>query len=130
VTVRTARWLLFALFALTVPVPLLGPFGAFAPTVRYVMLAAATGAVAATEGAAGPVLGILALFAIHAAVYLVLAWVAAWIVARLGATLSPAARRIAVYALCAVLLLGSLVLDVYLTPFGPTPRANLLGVLS
>ena len=129
-TVRTARWLLFGVFVLTVPVPLLGPFAAFAPTVRYVMLAAATGAVAATEGAAGPVPGILALFVVHAAVYLALAWLAAWVAARLSARLSPAARRISVVALCAALLLGSLALDVYLTPFGPTPTTNLLGVLS
>jgi hypothetical protein len=130
VSVRAARRLLFVVFALTVPVPLLGPFEAFAPPVRYVVLAAATAAFVVTEGAAGPVPGILALFVIHAVAYLALAWLAAWAAARLLAGRSPRTRRIAVWTLCAALLLGALAVDAYRMPFGRSPRSNLLGLLS
>ena len=129
-SVRAARWLLFGVFALTVPAPLLGPFDAFAPAVRYLLLASVTGAIAVVEGAAGPVPGILALFALHALVYLVLAWLGAWLVARLTRRFSPAARRAAVFAISGALLLAALVFDLYRTPFGPRPTSNLLGVLS
>lgn len=126
---RAARWLLFLVLALTLPTPMLGPFHALVPAVRYVVLLSAAGAVAVVEGAAGPVPGILALFAVHAALYLALVWLLAWAVARLLAPLSPGARRTAVLAACALLLVLALALEPYHTPFGRAPRANLLGVL-
>jgi len=127
-SVRRAAWLLFAMFALTLPFPAIGPFGGFVPAVHHVVLLAATVAIAVAEGAAGPVLGILLLFAFHAAVTLVLTALAAWLCARLLASRSPAARRTVVWAVCAVLLAVSLAFEIYQTPFGRAPTANLLGV--
>ena len=69
-SVRKARWVLFLVFVLTIPLPLLGPLSVFAPTARYVVLASVTAAVALAEGASGPVPMIFLLFALHAVIYL------------------------------------------------------------
>jgi hypothetical protein len=129
-SVRSARRLLFVVIALTVPVPMLGPFDALAPPLRYLILFSASGAVAAAEGAAGPIPAILALFGGHALVALGLAWLAAWVAARLLTPLSPQTRRRAVLSVCGAMILAALVFELYRTPFGRAPTANLLGVLS
>jgi hypothetical protein len=130
VSVRAARGLLFVALALTLPLPMLGPFHAFVPAIRYAILAAATGAVALVEGAAGPVPAILALLAGHALAGLALAGLGAWLAARLLAPLSPRARGLAVLAACAGMLVFALAGEPYRTPFGRAPRAGLVGVLS
>ena len=129
-SVRAARWFLFLGVVLTVPVPMLGPFDALVPPVRYLILFAAGSAVAAVEGAAGPVPMILLLFAAHALATLLLAWLTAWMAARLLSALSPAARRNAVLATCTTMLFVALAADLYRTPFGRGHLSNLLGVLS
>ena len=94
------------------------------------MRAAALGAlVAAVEGAAGPVSRILVLFGINAAATLALCALAAWLGGRLFAPLSPRARAAVALGLCAALLAASLAFQLYDTPFGREPTANLLGVL-
>lgn len=129
-TVRRARWLLLATFALTVPFPILGPFGGSVPAVRHLVLLAATGAVAIREGAAGPVPGLLVLFAVHLMVTLALCLAAAWLCARLSASLSPPARRTAVLIVLAVLVVTAVLFPIYDTPFARAPHSTLLGVLS
>jgi hypothetical protein len=129
-SVRSARRLLFLAVVLVVPLPMLGPFDALVPPVRYIILSSAGLAVATVEGAAGPVPMILMLFAAHAVVYLVLAWLTAWIAARLLAVLSPRARRNTVLATCAAMLFVALATRFYRTPFGRSHMSNLLGVLS
>jgi len=129
-TVRTACWLLFIVFALTIPLPLLGPLSALAPAARYLILASVTASVALVEGASGPVPLILLLFAVHAFVYLALEWLSAWIIARALSNFSPGIRNILVIAICGALLIVSIVFDLYRTPFGTIPRSNLLGLLS
>ena len=129
-TVRTACWVLFIVFALTLPLPLLGPLSALAPAARYLILASVTASVALVEGASGPVPLILLLFAVHAFVYLGLEWVFAWIIARTLSNLSPAIRNRLVIATCATLLIVSIAFDLYRTPFGTHPRSNLLGLFS
>ncbi|MEE3326867.1 MAG: hypothetical protein VX252_06015 [Myxococcota bacterium] len=127
---RTACWLLFIVFALTIPLPLLGPLSALAPAARYLVLASVTASVAVVEGASGPVPLIFLLFAIHAVVYLGLEWLFAWLIARGLSTLSPGSRSGLVIVACGTLLIGSIVLDLYRTPFGTLPRSNLLGLFS
>ncbi len=129
-SVRSARRLLCLAIVLVIPVPMLGPFDALVPPVRYLILSGAGIAVAAVEGASGPVPLILLLFGVHAVVYLSLAWLAAWVAARLLAALSPRARRNAVLATCAAMLFVALAARLYRTPFGRTHMSNLLGVLS
>ncbi len=129
-TPRAARRWLWLGFALMLPFPAIGPFGGFVPAVRHAILLVATGAVAATEGAAGPVPGILALFGVHLVVTLLLAWILAWIVARALVSLSDAARRNVVCAVVVAMLVCALVFEPYVTPFGRSPTANLIGVLS
>jgi hypothetical protein len=128
-SVRASRWLLFAVLVVALPFPAVGPFGGFAPALHHVALFAATAAVAVVEGAAGPVGRILVLFAVHAAVTLALCGLAAWLGARLLASLSPRARTAVALGLCAALLAASLAFPLYDTPFGREPTANLLGVL-
>jgi hypothetical protein len=127
---RAIRWLFFGFLALALPFPMLGPFEAFVPPVRYAILLGAGAAVALAEGAAGPVSLILVLLAINLVVSLAAAWVAAWAASRvLGAVPSPALRRgLAVGVVCVGLALATIV-PIYETAFGRAPTANLPGLL-
>lgn len=128
-TVRGARWLVFAGLVLALPLPMLGPFDALVPPVRYAILLGAASAVALAEGAAGPVPGILVLFAVNLALALALSAALAWGAGRALAGLSGFARG-AVVGIALVALLGwALLAEPYETEFGRAPRANLIGVL-
>lgn len=129
-SVRAAWGWLFATFALVLPFPILGPFGGMVPPVRHLILLAATSAVAASEGAAGPVLGLLALFALHAVVTLVVSLALAWVASRLLGGLQPGVRRSLVWVAIALMVAIALSFELYTTPFGRSQTANLLGVLS
>jgi len=128
VSKRSTGWLLFAVSALALPLPAIGPFGGFVPFVHQLVLFAATGAIAAVEGMAGPVGQILVLFAINAAVALLACGLAAWLLARLLALLPPRARTAVAWGLAAALLAAALAFPLYQTPFGRAPTANLLGL--
>lgn len=112
------------------PLPMLGPFDAFAPAIRYWVLTVAAGAVAFTEGASGPVPAILALLGVHALLATGLAWLCAWLAAKSLASLSPSARRRAVLLCVAACTALAIVFELYRTPFGRAPSANLLAILS
>ena len=129
-SVRASRWWLFLIIVLTVPLPMLGPYDAFVPPVRHLILSSATASIMAVEGAAGPVPAIFLLFAIHALVYLALAWGVAWLLSRLSGSLSPQARGRLVLAICAGLFFLGVAFDLYVTPFGRAPTGNLWSVLS
>ena len=125
---RSTRWLLFAVSALALPLPAIGPFGGLVPPVHHVVLFAATSAIAAIEGVAGPVGRILLLFAINAVATSIACGLAAWLLARLIARLPERARSAVAWGLAAALLGASLVFPLYQTPFGRAPTANLLGL--
>lgn len=131
-TAATRRHWAYAVFAgLTLLAPLpIAIFDGWVPLARIAMLATVTVAVAATEGAAGPVGMITGLLVAHAAVYtLLLAAVAVLI----GLGLQRLPRRVAVALLVSALALAAGAAAVgrpYVTPFGHEPRANLFGVLS
>jgi hypothetical protein len=129
-SVRAARWWLFAALALVLPFPGIGPFGGFVPAVRFLILTAVTAAVAVTEGAAGPVPGMLLLFAVQAVGTLLVVLGIAWVVSRALAPLSPGVRRGLVWGAIVVMVVLALVFEPYETSFGRAPTANLLGVLS
>jgi hypothetical protein len=128
VSVRSTRWLLFAVFALALPFPALGPFGGFVPAVHHLVLFAATGATAVVEGMGGPVRGILALFAVHVVATLLLCALAAWLCARLLAPLPARVRAVVAAVLCGALLAASIAFPIYETPFNREPTSNLFGV--
>ncbi len=125
---RSTGWLLFAVSALALPLPAIGPFGGFVPAVHHLVLFAATGAIAVVEGIAGPVGMILLLLAINVVAALLACGVAAWLIARLVALLPPRARTAIAWGLAAALLAASLAFPLYQTPFGRAPTANLLGL--
>lgn len=129
-SVRAAWGWLFATFVLVLPFPVLGPFGGMIPPVRHLILLAATSAVAASEGAAGPVTGLLVLFALHAVVTLLVALALAWVAARLLGGLQPGVRRSLVWVAIALMLAIASIFELYTPPFGRSPTANLFGVLS
>ncbi|MBK7952125.1 MAG: hypothetical protein IPK00_26080 [Deltaproteobacteria bacterium] len=129
-SVRSAWGWLFATFVLVLPFPVLGPFGGMVPPANHLILLAATSAVAASEGAAGPVPGLLVLFALHAVVTLLAALALAWVASRLLGGLQPGVRRSLVWVAIALMLAIALSFELYTPPFGRAPTANLLGVLS
>jgi hypothetical protein len=129
VSTRATGWILFAVLAIALPFPAVGPFGGFAPALHNTALFAATAAVALVEGGAGPVRMILALFAVNMVGTLALCALAAWRGALVLAPLSPRARTAAALGLGAVLFAAALAFPLYDTPFGREPSANLLGVL-
>ena len=125
---RATRWLLFAVFALALPFPAVGPFGGFVPAAHHVTLLAATLAIVAVEGIGGPIGGILALFAVHAVATLLLCALAAWLCARLLSSASARTRAWVAGLLCAALLGTAIAFPLYDTPFNRAPTANLFGV--
>jgi hypothetical protein len=129
-SVRTTRWLWFLGVWLMLPWPMLLLANAWVPAVRYLLLTLVSLAVGVLEGASGPVPWIILLFALHAAVYTAVAWGLAWGVSRALDGVTPGARRWLTLGALASALTLSLAFDVYRTPFGSAPVANLLGVLS
>lgn len=129
-SVRASRWWLFGIFVLTLPLPLLGPYAAYVPPVRLLILSFATASVAVVEGAAGPVPAIFLLFAIHALVYLVCLWGVAWFLARVLASISGSLRTAIVVGVWIGMLFVAITFKIYVTPFGRTPNGNLWSVLS
>ena len=129
-SLRATFWVLAALFFFVLPLPMLGPFDALIPAARYVLLGGAAGLIAALEGAAGPVPAIVALFLGHALAYTLLCGGLAWGAMRMLAPLGAEARRIAVWAVLALALAIALGFNLYATPFGSRPAANLWSVLS
>jgi hypothetical protein len=128
VSTRSTGWLLFAITALALPFPAIGPFGGFVPAVHHLVLFGATGAIAAVEGVAGPVRQILALFAINVIATLLACGLVASLLAGLIGFLPPRARTAIAWGLAAALLAASLAFPLYQTPFGRAPTANLLGL--
>jgi hypothetical protein len=124
----TSRWLIVALFLFAVPWPMLGPFSAFVPAARYVMLAIAAAAIGLSEGAAGVLPMVIGLLVAQAIGTFLLAIVVGRFVARMLIPLSPRMRALCVSALGGGGLLYALTVDVYRTTFGDRDTATLLGV--
>ncbi len=120
---------IFAGLALLAPLPV-AFFGAVVPLIRIYLLTTVSVAVASSEGAAGPVAMITGLFVAHSVAYTLLLILIATVIAR-GLRLLPARAALALVlvALSAGLALAVLT-DPYVTPFGLSPRSNLLGALS
>jgi hypothetical protein len=130
VSVRATRWAWFLGLWLMLPWPMALLAHASVPAARYALLTLVCLAMAALEGAGGPVPWIVALFAAHALVYTGLAWAIAWAAGRALSPLGPARRRLVTLGALALAFALTLGFDVYRTPFGSAPFSNLLGVLS
>lgn len=125
---RATFWTLLAVFVFVLPIPLLGPFDALVPVVRFFLLFGASAAVAIQEGAAGPVPLIVLLFAVHAVVGLAVCALLAWLGTRGLSSLAPETRRTGVWVFVLGLVALASVFDVYRTAFGRAPTANLWGL--
>ncbi|MDJ0848365.1 MAG: hypothetical protein QNK04_08315 [Myxococcota bacterium] len=126
---RAARWLLFGVALLTVPLPML-QFGANIPVARYLLLAGVTGGLVVTEGTGTIPLVLFGLFVGHALVYGGLLWVGAWLLTRLVAAAAPRALTPLVALVALGALLVTSLFDVYTTPFAARSRhTNLLHVI-
>jgi len=127
---RGIRRLWFAGLFFLLPWSMLVFGGAWVPAVRFLILGSVAAIVAISEGAGGPVAGLVFVFLAHAAVTTLLCWGLAWVVSlALGRLPEPVAARIT-YACLAVGLAVSLLLDPYRTPFGRAARGGLLEILS
>lgn len=114
---RTARLLLFALFALVVPLPFFLVQTGAVPAARILMLAGIVVALIAAEGMHG-MIGIAAgLLLLQLAVYAALLFGAAHWAARGLARAWPQHLALATAALAAVALLVASSCDLYRTPF-------------
>lgn len=126
---RATRRTLFLGLLLLAPLPMLGVYEAFVPVARYLLLAGVCLAMRIAEGPGGVVWQVFALFMGHALVYTGLLWVAAWLGARVLAPLSPSLRGAFVVGGLALAIVWTVASTPYVTPFGPSARANLPGVL-
>jgi hypothetical protein len=127
---RTLRRLWFVGFWLLVPWPL-SIFGdAFVPAVRYLILGVVAAAVAVTEGASGPVGGLVFLFLAMALLTTLACWLAAWLVSKLLIHSSAFAQRAVTFGGLGAALIFCLVCEPYATPFGRALTGGLLDVLS
>lgn len=129
-TIKTARRVLFVALVLLAPAPMLVMTSGWMPPATYVVFTAVTSLVAAVEGATGIVPRLIAMFAMHAALWVAVSWVAAWALARATAPLSPGVRRALTIALVGAGLVAALGWDVYRTPFGRAPRGNAIEALT
>jgi len=129
VSVRAIRWMLFGAGVLALPVPMVGPFPVVVPPARYAILLGAAGAVAWTEGVAGPVSLILGLLALNVLLSLAAAGLAGWIVSGvLGRLPSPVWRAGIAVGLVVASLAWAALVPLYTTGFGRSPSASLLGL--
>jgi hypothetical protein len=131
VSIRTARALLAILLFLVVPLPMVVLGDGWVPGVRYLLLGGVVGAVMLAGGGAGPVPLILFFFVLHALAAAGLALLAAHVFTRAVLRYLPRPAVAAVTLGLIIVALGvSIAFDVYETPFGRTPRSNLMGILS
>lgn len=127
---RALRCTLFVSLFVLAPLPMVGIDLAVFPAARYCLLAGVCIAVGLTEGAAGPVGMITALFTANALVYTAVLWGVSWLAARGLARLPRIPTRNALLVVIAIAALSALLFDVYITPYGVAARANLVGALS
>lgn len=116
-TRRRAAWVLFGVFAFTVPLPILVVGPGLVPAVRLVMLGGLVAAVQLGVRSGGEALSLLLVFWGPAALYLAGLGLAAALVARLLARASPRAVGPATLAIAAVLVGVAASVPLYHTPF-------------
>ena len=120
-----ARWLLWLVFFITVPLPYFAIEVGREPGAQLLVFAVATGAMAATEPS-GMTAFVTGLFWAQALMYAGLLHLVAWLIARQVPTARGRAWLVA--GLAAVLAVASL-FPIYVTPFSRSGvRSNLIGV--
>jgi hypothetical protein len=129
-SVRATRRVVLVALLLLVPAPMLVVTAARMPPVAYGLYAAVCSAVALTEGSAGPIPALILMFGLHFVVYGLLAWLAAFVVARALARVTPRLRAMIVVVAVAAAAAIALGRDVYLTPFARTRTSNLIEALT
>jgi hypothetical protein len=128
-SVRAARWILWGVFVLVIPLPFFLVETGVAPAARILMLAGAFVAVVAVEGPQGVAGSLAALLLLQAGVYTTVLWWLAHRVSRMLGPASPWRVAAATAALVAVSLLVASSFEIYHTPFrAKSLRANLLQV--
>jgi hypothetical protein len=126
---RAARWLLFAAFGLTLPLPFFMAALEIAPLARCLFLAALMGAVVAADGTGGTAPLFAAFLLAQGLAYAGALWGAAWLAARGLARAGARARGAWVGAVVAALL-GLSLFEIYRTPHSSSgATASLLGIL-
>jgi hypothetical protein len=128
-SVGVARWVLWVVFVLVVPLPFYLVQTGTVPAARIGMLAGVHVALVAAEGAQGTAGILAAILVAQAVVYGALLWWAAHRISRLLARAWPRRIGAATAALVVACVLVAVSFDVYRTPFrARSLRANLLQV--
>jgi hypothetical protein len=128
-SLRTARLILWATAAMTVPLPFFLSQTGTVPAARILMLGAITTAVAIVEGTEGMVLGAAAILLAQAALYLAILWFVSRVIARLLFRAWPRALAPAILVLVAISFAAATGLALYRDPFrGHGLRVNALVV--
>lgn len=126
---RLSRWILWLVFVLVVPVPVVSPLYAQVPAARVLMLALISLVTMIAETTRGAVVALTVLFFLQALVAIGALWVGAYIVSRLLARLPARTRAIATIAIAVALMAVATADSFYRDPYRPgTLRANLIEV--
>ncbi len=125
-----ARLGLFAVFAVTLPLPFFMAAPGTAPLLRIAMLALILAAVVASDGFGGTAPLFLGFLTVQLVLYGALLYGLAAAVAALGRRLLPGSLRLPAAAALVAALFGASLLPIYHTPHSSSgPRANLLHLL-
>jgi hypothetical protein len=128
-SVRAARRLLWLVSVFVVPFPFFLVETGRVPVARLLQLAAAAFVMMLAEGTSGQIGTLTALLLGQAAVFLVLLWLGASVLARLAGRFSPRRRLVAVLGVVLAGVVAASFADLYRTPFRTRSlSANLLRV--
>ena len=128
-SLRLCRRLLWAVFVVTVPVPLVIPLWARVPAARILMLALVTFVSMIVETTRGAVVPLAILLLVQSAVAMAALWLLAYGLARLTTRMSPTVRAVLTAAIAVTLLAVTTTESLYRDPYRPeTIHSNLVQV--
>jgi hypothetical protein len=126
---RITRRLLWAVFVIAVPMPLLSPVRGEMPAARMVMLATISAVEMLFETYRGAVVQLTLLLLVQGLLACAALWAAAWAVSSLLRILPALPRRAAVLAIVVALLATASAVEIYRDPFRTaTLHASLLNI--
>jgi hypothetical protein len=127
VSLRVCRWLLWAVFVVAMPVPLLVPLEAEVPAARILMLAAIGLLQMVLETTRGAVVQLTLLLFAQALLAMAGLWVFSYLATKPLARATSAVRTVATLAVIVTLLATASAVELYRDPFrSDTIRADLI----
>lgn len=126
---RSCRWLLWAVFVVTIPVPLVIPLYAQVPAARILMLAVISFFTMFVETTRGAVVPLAILFLLQAWVAMGAMWLVAYGLSRMLTGVTNGRRALVTVGIVAAVLVVTTAGAFYVDPYRPqTLRSNLMRV--